>query len=311
MNNLHNFKYFLRLYEKSSTQVEVPSELKHIMKKVEKLISDEIDKNKSFHKKLDFSDDPYFPVIVLLDVIFNYNKIIFFYKGDVDIWKMSHNDDNEVEISISINDTKIDKDQLYSSISHELRHIYDFLYAENEMDISSYLNLNIINKYKSQLNDFGKFCHLVYLTLQHEMIARNNMLYFRIKGLKIYDRDLLWEKIKKTSTYKIFDQLKDFNAVNFIKNNNINELIKFVNNFNKELHKNKIISNKKELLDYFTEWENYFHEKVDEYHNHIEKVIDDIIKNQNNESLKLDVYYEHFKSIEILENIVDNILNKI
>ena len=300
---------FFKEFEKKQIEFGVPTQLKYVMSKISQLISNDIKNNKSFEKILDFSGDPYFSTKIHLKVYFNKSNFKL-YKGNIDIWNLTHSDENNSNIDIIINDEEINKDELIPLIAHEMRHVYDLLYSEEELDIKSYLKLPIINLYKKQLNEIGKFCHLVYLSLENEMISRNNMLYFRILPLKIDNKYELIKKIENTSTYKIFDILNDFNSKEFINSNDYNELSNFVNEFSKDMYENITINNRDELLKYFENWEFIFKESVKKYKEYLNNIIDDVIKEVHNEKIIIDEYYIS-SALEIIKNIHHEILLKV
>ena len=273
MKNVKKWHTFLN----ESEQIEFP------LKKYLSIIRD-----KTFNKlslgdqfiEIDFKSNEYSDstlVRINIEWISNNHKP---YHGETDILSALQSEFKKFDISIEITDSVIDWNKLYSTIQHELKHIYDILYDES--DENTFLKVSPINKLKlkyKNINDFYYFINLVYESLKHELEARNVMIYDRFRWLNIYDKSLIEGEFKNTYIYKSLIRLSNFDSNKFINRFDTDYLIDITNDFI-EIYgdHDKIIKNKEDLHNFYNYWELYFKEKSGEYLSKSEKVIDEIVK---------------------------------
>ena len=299
MKNVKKWHTFLN----ESEQIEFP------LKKYLSIIRD-----KTFNKlslgnqliEIDFKNNEYSDstlVRIYIEWIGNDHKP---YHGETDILSALQSEFKKFDVSIEIIDDIIDWNKLYSTIQHELKHIYDVLY--DETDENTFLKVGPINKLKlkyKNINDFYNFINLVYESLKHELEARNVMIYDRFRWLNIYDKSLIEGEFKNTYIYRSLIRLSNFDSQKFINRFDIDYLIDITNDFI-EIYgdHDKVIKEKTDLYDFYNYWEVYFKEKSGEYLSKSEKVIDEIIKdNRPYMEGKLTTEHLNFDKIDLYKEI--------
>lgn len=215
---------------------------------------------------------------------------------------------DKVEINIRILDNEVNYNKLISSISHELKHIYD---AITDDDINSFLNTKPINDLKNYFrnNKYFEFIHLVYLSLKHETEARNHMIYGMLRWLKTYDDQQLKNEFKKTYIFKALTQLKEFDHSKFINNFDYDDLLNYTNIFLTTLKERKI-NNKEELVSFYKKYENFFHDISREYIKKADEIIEELIidKKPYMEKINLSIF-KNEEHHDYLMNRLKNVLN--
>ena len=276
--SLKKWSEYVKLFENFGKK-EIPEELIYITNIIRKDIVS--NGNISFIKKYEFGS-----YIFQINIEYEKSNIIN-YSSEIDILSILINlinDNYVVQIPIKINDININYDKTLSIITHELRHLYDILnISENKYEIKDFYKKR--NLYLFKDSKYEKFTFQIYLSLEHEMIARNNMIYpcFRWSGET--DKNKIIEKYKKTYTYTSLKDLSNFNHLNFISKYKEEELIDFTNKFIEFVaEENNFCHNKQDLIIFYNNWETFFKEKSIEYikygFNEINKVYDDIITNK-------------------------------
>ena len=119
------------------------------------------------------------------------------------------------------------------------------------------------------------------MALEHELIARNNMIYplFRWSGMK--DKPTILTKYKNCEVYKTLDYMSDFDSTYFINKFYTEELLNYTNKFIKDVAKeNNFCNTKQDLINYYKIWETFFKNTSIEYKEYglkeIDKVVNDI-----------------------------------
>lgn len=200
-----------------------------------------------------------------------------------------------IDIKIIVEDNKIDINYLMSIISHEIRHIYDIYTVSDDIEMEEFVKSIPINKYKNN------FINLVYLSLEHELIARHNMLYELYRWINITDKSKLYEIFKTSYVYKSLIDLNNFNHLDFI--NNEKDILKFTNNFSNDIKDNF----DGDLIKYYQKWEYFFKEKSKEFLSYIDSMLDDIIEDVKNNK----IYERQCGFISYNEDINNKISEKI
>ena len=285
------------IVEKSISNKSVPDIIKDIIEHVQNVVNF----NESFSKLFDYSDNNYFPI--KFNIIYNIDKNsnLVDYISDVNIIDVIK-DKDIIDISVNIKDKDINIDKILSLIHHELRHIYDILTINSDHDIDSFLKIPIVMKYKNPTSKFGKFIHLVYLSLEHELVARNSMIYHKLRNI---DKDKILDKFKDTYIYKSLLQLNNFDVEKFISEFNIDDLLKITNDFIYDYKGYNKVNNKQDLIEFYSKWKEYFHKKSEEYYIEALKMIDDI-KNDINKPIienKYHSYQDYINVKQMFENI--------
>lgn len=202
-------------------------------------------------------------------------------------------------IKIIITDNTIDVNYLMSIISHEIRHIYDIYTIVDDIEINEFKKSMIISKFKNQ----NQFIDFVYLSLEHELIARHNMLYELYRWINITDKNELYEIFKKSYTYNALLQLSNFDSKKFINIQDIYKLTSFTKEFSKEINDNF----NGDLYSYYMNWEKFFKEKSQEFLSYVDDMLDDVIQDIRNNKV-----YERMNGfISYNEDILNNVSSKL
>jgi hypothetical protein len=287
MINKNNFKY-LKIFENFEEKL-TPAIIKKISNNIRKDILMSSDNN--FNKNY-FIDD--FNLNIIIDYKYG-NKQPYY--SNINIYDIISGVE-PVIIKVLITDIKIDIDYLMSVISHEIRHIYDIYTISNDTEIIDFKKSMIISKFKNQ----NEFISLVYLSLEHELIARHNMLYELFRWINITDKKKLQKIFEKSYTFIALTQLQKFNAVNFINSQNENNLIKFTKEFS-----DNIGDDFKDLLSYYIKWEKFFKNKSFEFLGYVDKMLDDVIFDVKNDK----IYERMCGFISYNEDILNNVSIKL
>jgi hypothetical protein len=147
-----------------------------------------------------------------------------------------------------------DLNYLVSLIIHEIRHIIDFNDAGVNSGLSSFdMEFNLSNYKQGKYMDFYT---LVYLSLEHELVARNNQIYPYIK-FKNLSKEQSIEILKTSFIWDALNILKGFNYLNFISKFDIKELSELTNSFIIDcLHDNESrVENKDDIILFYKIWD--------------------------------------------------------
>lgn len=264
---------FLKLYEDFSKK-STPEELKYIASQIRPdLIKNG---NSSFSKNYEFGN-------------YRFNLNIDYTKGskqpyfsDIYFTELFRDPEEHVNIPVKIIDEEIDINYLLSIITHEIRHIYDIFNIANEYEVVDFYKKMKIQIFKN--TPYETFTHYIYLSLEHELIARHNMLYPLYRWLEVTDKNKLYQLYSETYSYKSLIQLENFNHTNFIAQFNDENLIFYTNEFIKNIaNENNFCKNKEDLINYYKKWSDFFKEKSKEYLNYIDDMLNDIIQDIQND----------------------------
>jgi hypothetical protein len=205
--------------------------------------------------------------IELTNVSLPYKKLINFGGIEVDIeikksnryhssvdWFKFLRGDYEIIIEVENN---YDINYVVSTIIHEIRHMIDFTDENLNSGLSSFDMDKNLRKYNIDI--FNKFYILVYISLEHELVARNNQIYPYIK-FKNITKDESLNILKKSFIWKALEMLEDFDYKSFINNFDENILIDITNRFIKEClyDGDTILENRDELIKFYQIWCEYF-----------------------------------------------------
>lgn len=171
-------------------------------------------------------------------------------------WNKFMNEVYEIDIKVPDN---YDLNYLVSTLIHELRHIIDFSDGAKSSGLSSFLMDIHLRNFNIGL--FSDFYYLVYLVLEHELLARNNQIYPYIK-FKTLSKQQSMDILKKSFIWKSLQHLNNFNSLSFIDKFKIDDLIEKTNLFIRVVLHDKLtlIEDKKDLLDFYNIWEQHFKE---------------------------------------------------
>ena len=206
----------------------------------------------------------------------NYSNVdwVKFLRGDYEIVL-------EVEQNYDINYT-------ISTIIHEIRHMIDFTDETLNSSLSSFDIDRNLRKYNIDI--FNEFYILVYISLEHELVARNNQIYPYIK-FKNLEKSKSLQILKQSFIWKALDMLNGFDYKNFINKFDEKILIGVTNNFIKEcLYDNEsTIENIDDVLSFYKIWYEYFKETSDKWRGLLLREVDIVYErkaNLNHELIK-------------------------
>lgn len=296
---LKSFEKYKKILE-SLNEIKFPNQLKKISNIIRTdLISNG---NNSFYKSYDINN-----ISFNLNIIYT-KGIKEPYYSNINIYNIIENPYNEVPINVYVKDIEIDINYLLSIVSHEIRHIYDILTVDKDYEINSFINSMYVSKYKETI--YTDFIHLFYLSLEHEMIARHNMLYDQLRWINITDKNKLYDIFKKSFVYKSLVDLGKFDYLKFIENKDLNNLLQFTNEFSKDIKYGILCNDKNDIINFYKGWSDKFKEKSNEFLLYVNEIIDDIIYDiENNiihESLYNKTYHEDisYVNIELLQKLI-------
>jgi len=265
---------YIQVYEDFNK--EIPIELKNIFSGIQDIIGY---KNDSFVVKIDLNDLDFCDIILNINVKFTklennkkYSDKDIIYYSNININDLIKNE-KDIELPIFISDIELNNDKLFSVISHEVRHIYDVFTINEESDMNSFINSLYYNVLKIDETDenFKEFLDFVYLSLEHELIARNTMIYENFINCKC-DKDVLLKLFENTYMYKSLLMLKNFNCNNILKSKNIiDKTNKFISYFGGD-----DCENEEDVKLFYIKWQEYFNIKSNEYLIEANKMLDDV-----------------------------------
>ena len=216
------------------------------------------------------------------------------YYSNID-WLKFLNGDYEIIVEV-IEDYDIN--YVVSTIIHEIRHMIDFTDENINAGLSSFdMDMNL-RKYN--IDTFSEFYILVYISLEHELVARNNQIYPYIKFKNLSKEDSI-EILKKSFIWQALDKLNSFDYKKFVQKFDTDLLIQITNNFIKDcLFDNEtLIENKHELISFYKIWDEYFCKTSKKWHYLLLREVDIIYER------KLNKCFVDYKEVinEIWKNI--------
>lgn len=257
------------------------------LKEFTKLIKSDILDN-SIHSKIYNFDDLKFK-IEIKKTDRNYSRLPigtiidhFFYNEKIDL------------LNIYLEHTTDDIDYITSIIIHEIRHIYDIYYIMDESELTDFKKGGILSNIIKDCRDtnFIQFLHLIYSSLLHELVARNNQVFPYIFDKKI-SRDEAFEMMKETFVYKSLEDLENFNSEIFINKFNKQELDILTQKFKNNFDDNDNLS----INEYYKKWETYYKNISKEWFDEMEK--------------EINILYESYKETTNLDNILMDMYKKV
>ena len=230
------------------------------LKKFGSIIKDKIENKIKLNDNsffFNFTNELTLPISFYIKI--NYSNIGYQYSAYVNKDDLYSNNFKNFSLNVNIKDKNIDYNQLYSLITHELKHVYDMYYDENTESLNNVSSYNYLRKKYSNNKFLLDFVELSNLALKHEVDARNRMIYDKLRWLKTYDDIQINNEFKKTYVYKSIIMLYNFNHLLIINNVNLTELLDFTNDFlNKFVNTNYIVKTKEDLINFYKSQENMF-----------------------------------------------------
>jgi hypothetical protein len=251
--------------------------------------------------------------IELFGISLPYNKLINFGGIEVDLkikrttryysnidWIKFLNGDDELVVEVPDN---FDINYLVSLIIHEIRHMIDFTDENLNSGLTSFDIDSNLRKYN--IDKFNDFFRLVYISLEHELVARNNQIYPYIKFKNLAKSESL-SILKDSFIWTSIQTLKNFNHFDFINRFSENELIIITNNFIRDClyDEETKVYDKDDLFEFYKTWNDYFNEISNKW----EKiVIDEVDRIYERKIINID-NYKNYK--DILKEIWNKISNE-
>jgi len=295
---------YLQVYEDFNKNI--PKELKKLFSEIRQIIGV---KTESFSQTIDLKKLNFFDNLLQINVEYtklennkDYSEKDIIYYSNININDLLNNE-KIIKLPIFITDVNLNIDKLVSLISHEIRHIYDIYTINEESDMFSFIKslyYSILIKDETNIY-FTQFLNLIYLSLEHELIARNTMIYENFINCKC-SKEELNKAFEKTFIYKSFEKLNNFNYDDLIKQTDIiNKTNIFIDYFGGDL-----CNNETDIINFYKKWQIYFKEKSKEYNQESQKILNDIynvIKENNSvldeplkvKQLLLKIYNEYIK----------------
>lgn len=164
--------------------------------------------------------------------------------------------DNEILIEVEPN---YDINYVISTIIHEIRHMIDFTDENLNSGLSSFDIDKNLRRYNIDI--FNEFYVLVYISLEHELVARNNQIYPYIKFKNLKKEDSI-QILKQSFIWKALQMLKEFDYEKFINKFDQQVLINITNSFIKDClyDHDQNIENESDLIKFYKVWDEYFNE---------------------------------------------------
>jgi hypothetical protein len=210
----------------------------------------------------------------LIRINLPYNKLINFGGIEVDIKIIQSNKyysnvdwvkflSGDIEIVIEVKDD-YDINYVVSMIIHEIRHMIDFTDENLNSGLSSFDIDRNLRKYN--IDKFNEFFTLVYISLEHELVARNNQIYPYIKFKNLSEVESL-EILKSSFIWRALEDLNSFDYKQFIDKFDKDTLTLITNEFIKDClyDEESKVDDPDDLLQFYKTWSDYFKETSDKW----------------------------------------------
>lgn len=223
----------------------------------------------SFEKTLNLLECGFANMRVRLVVDFMVSNNTPDYHSNINIYHVIFGRD-ELEIPIRVRDAALDVSRLNGVIAHELKHVYDVLTVNDQCDMESFIKAMHLR----YIQDFPEFADRVYLSLEHEFIARETSMYqeFDRPDLSRTELDTLFEKsyVREALTY-----VGSFEAESFVSGKDPATLLEYTNRF-VNYFGGTPVSEITELKPFYLGWERFFRKTSEEYLDDARHVLDRI-----------------------------------
>ena len=147
-----------------------------------------------------------------------------------------------------------------------------------------YSFIKYINLRKLKIGNYTEFINLIYLSLEHELVARNNMVYPFIRYKNI-DKEEARNIVNNSFINKALVFLSQFDHIKFIKSMDRTELDRLTKIFITDVLRSDPNVN---IIEFYKNWEKFFKDSSKEWRTELDKEIDDLYEFKtfnNNESV--------------------------
>jgi hypothetical protein len=196
-----------------------------------------------------------------------------------------------------------DYNEIKSDIIHELTHAYEFYNLIKYLKPIPFYNIikkSLLSYEIESEHPFVVFTHYIYLTLDNELNARVAQVYPFLVSLNTDKYNILLKELEKTTVYKRYNEILNFNVddmiIFLIKNLGIESVCELINKLNEQIlfqvkkNKTKLLKNynflndeidKNNLKQYFNNWKKIFKEKSEKHKEKLVNIIDKVIIDYN------------------------------
>ena len=255
---------------------------------------------------LDFTQEKSLPIKFNLIINYTIDEDTD-YSGYIDYNEIKRVKFNNFNLYIDIKDKEMDYSSVYSTIGHELKHVFDIYHNDpyqevNKMKVIWKLHENTQNKYLREI------LYLTYLSLSYELEARNNELYNKLRWLKSFDSSMIMDEFKKTYIYESLMMLKNFDIDDILNNVNNDELTVFLIDYANKIYGREIVSPK----NFLERIKGFFNAVGDAYLTKANDILEELIRDNRPymETLKHPFFYEYLYLFN-LEKEMEEIIEKI
>lgn len=175
----------------------------------------------------------------------------------------------------------IKKEDFLKHLSHEIHHayqLYNVFKSTRSSDMNKNWELNLKQqKFNGKNKYFDDFLYILYKSIGSEIDSDIVGLYFKIKEMKLRNRNNIVKDILDDNLYDVIKLMKDFKPKTFsmyVTQNGKTEIENIINEFN-----GKNIS----VEDFFEKWNIFFKKQYKKYNEKIIRMVDLIVNEKNNE----------------------------
>jgi len=200
------------------------------------------------------------------------------YSGKIIKNEVFQNEYKNFGIYIQITDSTPEYNQILSIINHELKHVYDLYYGNYKDSFDRVEPYNYLKFKYQNYPDIIHFLEVSNLALEHELEARNSMIYDKLRWLKTFDKKQLEEEFHKSYIKKALDLIKEWDYNKITK---LSKSIEFTNEYIKLfLNSNDVVNSKLDLLKFYTEAKTKFNKTADDYLIKCSAILDELVRDK-------------------------------
>lgn len=223
------------------------------------------------------------------------------YHSNVNIYNVIFGRDN-LEIPIQVRDTVMNVPKLNGVIAHELKHVYDVLTVNEEHDMDSFVRAMHLDRVRDP--EYRDFSDRVYLSFEHELVARNTMMYQEYDQREL-SRDELKSLFEESYVHEALVYIGSFNHLEFLKGKDPVPLMEYTNRF-VEYFGGTPVTQVEELTPFYSGWEEFFRNMANEFTKEAYHTLDRIHSGNGNLGVteRLSSYNEraHWKVRDMIRN---------
>jgi hypothetical protein len=186
------------------------------------------------------------------------------YNSNISIKEILEKQFDNFIIEIVVNDNIIDKNKIYSLLSHEISHVYQLLNDPDNKYFESFNKMIQIEDFKNTVLEYkSDFLDYIYFNFIHELDARVNQTYELYRYSNKNNLETILEDFEQSYLFKILMFIANFNSEKLINKWGDKNLLEITNQFNILYEIDKISQN--QLKEYYDKWQKVFKKNSDEY----------------------------------------------